>query len=336
VNGGPCEWNYVLNDGTGWSSIVKTLIPERTDFSYVVATFVNDSTLWVAGEALGGGGDDPWTYALGAGRVVLGHSISDFAIMPGDNLTAADIWFNKRTGLLHLLGDGRNNELTYYHRTLDGQWPAVAETLSVSGGAYRASRFIDTPDDALYLALTTPTGLKLKQLNKNTFHGKADIDSAHTFDIHSKVGFNITHAIFPERPEFQTTPVGAINFAYPGNDYEFAKYLKHLEIRRTWPVTPEALRTPRSSSLSPNIPNPFNPSTAIRFTVARTGFVSITIHDLTGRTVAELIARSLSAGDHSVVWNARDSRGRVMGSGMYLCRMSGPDGTSVRRITLAR
>jgi hypothetical protein len=336
VNGGPCEWNYTYNDGTGWSPVIKTLIPDYTDFSYVVATFVNDSTLWVAGEALGGGGGDPWTYALGSGRVMIGQPMDEFTILPGDNYTAADIWFNHRSGYLHVLGDGKGNELTYFNRTLGGEWPTIAETLSVSGGAYRASRFIDTPDDNLYLVLSTPSGLRLKQLNKNTFRSKADIDSARTFDIHASTGFSNTHAIFPERPEHQTTPVGAMNLVYPGNDYEFARYLKHLEIRRDWPTAAEAIPTPQSSSLSPNIPNPFNPSTAIRFTVARTGFVTITIHDLTGRTVAVLVARSLPAGNHGVIWNARDSRGRMLGSGMYICRMSGPDGTSVRRITLAR
>jgi hypothetical protein len=239
VNGGPCEWNYIHNDGAGWSPTIRTSIPGRTDFSYVVSTFADSNTLWVAGEALGGGGEEPWTYALGAGSVNIGQPMEDFQLLPGDNRCAADIWYNPDSGDLHLLGAGRDHTLTYY-RTRPGElWPEVADTLSIKGGAHRASRFLCTADGGLCLAIATPTGLKLKYLSKSALRTRLDIDAAPTLDIHANVGFNRTQAIFPERPEYQTAPVGEFHFAYPGNDYDHARFLQYLQIR---PIAPEGRR----------------------------------------------------------------------------------------------
>lgn len=61
---------------------------------------------------------------------------------------------------------------------------------------------------------------------------------------------------------------------------------------------------PSEFSLHPAYPNPFNPSTTISFALPTEQFVSIKITDIQGRQVAELLNSKLSAGEHSVQWNA--------------------------------
>jgi hypothetical protein len=69
-------------------------------------------------------------------------------------------------------------------------------------------------------------------------------------------------------------------------------------------------------------PNPFNPSTRIRFEVPGDGGqVQLTVYDLAGRLVRTLVDASLPQGIHAAVWDGRDATGREVGSGTYLARL---------------
>jgi hypothetical protein len=99
-------------------------------------------------------------------------------------------------------------------------------------------------------------------------------------------------------------------------------------------ITATAL--PQVYALQQNYPNPFNPSTTIPFLVPHSGNVRLTIYDLLGRRVADLMNGSISAGQHSVVWNGQDERGRDAASGTYIVRMSAEDFTASKTIRLMK
>lgn len=69
-------------------------------------------------------------------------------------------------------------------------------------------------------------------------------------------------------------------------------------------------------------PNPFNPSTTIRFTLAAAGSAQVAIYGLDGRRVRLLVEGDLAAGDHAVRWDGRDDAGRGVPSGAYLALAS--------------
>lgn len=80
--------------------------------------------------------------------------------------------------------------------------------------------------------------------------------------------------------------------------------------------------TPRSGVvLYPAHPNPFNPSTTIRYQIASRARVNLSIFDITGALVATLVDDEQPAGPHSVAWRAIDRRGHALASGVYLCRL---------------
>jgi hypothetical protein len=64
-------------------------------------------------------------------------------------------------------------------------------------------------------------------------------------------------------------------------------------------------------------PNPFNPHTTIRFGLARGARVTLRIFAVDGSLVRTLVDRSYDAGEHQVVWDGRDLRGREQASGAY-------------------
>jgi len=73
--------------------------------------------------------------------------------------------------------------------------------------------------------------------------------------------------------------------------------------------------------LLPNVPNPFNPMTEIRFELAAPQAVSLRIYDVTGRLVRELADGPLPTGPHTRVWQGRDDSGRPVPSGAYYVRL---------------
>lgn len=84
-------------------------------------------------------------------------------------------------------------------------------------------------------------------------------------------------------------------------------------------------------ALHQNYPNPFNPSTTIPFTLSRSSYVTLTVHDFLGRTVAQLLNGVVSAGEHSVDFN-----GSTFSSGIYFYRLRSGDRTAVKKFILAK
>ena len=93
---------------------------------------------------------------------------------------------------------------------------------------------------------------------------------------------------------------------------------------------------PPTYALFQNAPNPFNPSTDIRYQLPEAGRVRLVIYDLLGRTVRVLADDRREAGYHLISWDGRDETGRPVGSGIYLLRLEAGGLAQVRKMTLMR
>ncbi|MCB1182774.1 hypothetical protein KDM41_05025 [bacterium] len=105
-------------------------------------------------------------------------------------------------------------------------------------------------------------------------------------------------------------------------DYSYAIVTDGREWARSAAASVQVDGPPRlATQLLPNVPNPFNPSTRIDFTLARRGHVRVAVYDLTGRRVATLVDGERDAGPQDVVWTGRDDAGRQVASGAYAVRL---------------
>jgi hypothetical protein len=102
--------------------------------------------------------------------------------------------------------------------------------------------------------------------------------------------------------------------------------------------TTSAVGDDESVQLAPVIsPNPFGGQTTVRFNVARSGPVSVTVHDLRGRLIRTLMGDTrLEPGSRGVLWDGRDDGGRDMASGVYLCRIEADGQVSSKRMVLLK
>lgn len=88
---------------------------------------------------------------------------------------------------------------------------------------------------------------------------------------------------------------------------------------------------PNRFSLSQNFPNPFNPSTVIRYQVPVTSVVQLEVFDMLGRRVATLVNSQIPAGLHEIRMDARH-----LASGIYVYRLIANGQVYTRQMTLIK
>ncbi len=93
---------------------------------------------------------------------------------------------------------------------------------------------------------------------------------------------------------------------------------------------------PYAFSLAQNRPNPFNPTTVIEFSLARTTHVDISIYNILGQEVVTLVRGEMGAGPHQVRWDGSDANGDEVASGIYLYRIDTESFVATRKMALMR
>lgn len=94
---------------------------------------------------------------------------------------------------------------------------------------------------------------------------------------------------------------------------------------------PKEKKSSEALELVNNYPNPFNPTTTIAFNLAEATHVKIDIYNSTGQIVNTLLEKNLSAGNHSIEWNASD-----MASGIYFYKIQVEGMEAVKRVILLK
>lgn len=93
---------------------------------------------------------------------------------------------------------------------------------------------------------------------------------------------------------------------------------------------------PKPTTLYPNYPNPFNPTTTIAFYLAEAGRVTVSIYDVSGSRVRTLLDRQLAAGRHAELWDGANDAGSRVGSGVYYCRLSAGKTNLTKKLVIVR
>ena len=108
---------------------------------------------------------------------------------------------------------------------------------------------------------------------------------------------------------------------------------------------PEALKSaptlvgeakPSNFAILGNYPNPFNPSTAIEFSLGKAGSADISLYNVAGQKVRELLSGSMKAGVHTVVWNGRDNFGRTVSAGVYIAKLTMGSSVTAKSMMLVK
>jgi hypothetical protein len=94
---------------------------------------------------------------------------------------------------------------------------------------------------------------------------------------------------------------------------------------------------PLSFELEQNYPNPFNPTTTIPFALTQAAHVNLTVFNVLGQEVKQLINEEMEANSrHEIVWDATDNMGQRVSTGIYLYRLRIGDETKSRKMLLLK
>ena len=90
------------------------------------------------------------------------------------------------------------------------------------------------------------------------------------------------------------------------------------------------------TALGQNRPNPFNPETTIRYTLAERANVQLTVYDVAGRKVRTLVDESRAAGPHEAFWDGRSDNGQSVATGVYFYRLVTGNFSQTRKMVLLK
>ena len=148
---------------------------------------------------------------------------------------------------------------------------------------------------------------------------------------------------------YSSTPsLGADNSGYQGNSFVYGSgtwinmseaglnynLMIHAVVDTAWVVVGIDQRDnqiPTEFALAQNYPNPFNPTTNIDYSVPNSGPVNLTVYDMNGRVVSELVNKTQSAGNYRVTVD-----GSSIASGVYFYRLTSGTQSMTKKMTLVK
>ena len=93
---------------------------------------------------------------------------------------------------------------------------------------------------------------------------------------------------------------------------------------------------PSTFALYDNYPNPFNPITSFRYDLAEDGLVNITVYDILGNLVNNLVSTYQLSGYKSIQWNATNNKGELVSAGVYLYSIETKDFRQTKKMILLK
>ena len=94
--------------------------------------------------------------------------------------------------------------------------------------------------------------------------------------------------------------------------------------------------TPENFRLNQNFPNPFNPITTLNYNLSKNSFVDVTVYDLLGNKVNNLVNEIQSSGYQSIQWDATNSIGELVSAGVYLYKIQVGNHSRTKKMILLK
>jgi hypothetical protein len=202
----------------------------------------------------------------------------------------------------------------------------------VSNGITRVSGRVRTtanvPLDGVSLLATTAQGTVVA-------FGLTDATGAYALEAVPPGTINI----FVDREGY--VPVEQ-NVSVPANTFNMGNIDFNLAPSSPTSAGPVSPFTPVRFNLDQNYPNPFNPGTTIQFDLPEASMVRVSIFNLLGQEIVNLLSSDLSAGRHEIVWNARDAGNKPVATGLYFYRLTasphsgGKEFTQMKKMVLMK
>ena len=154
---------------------------------------------------------------------------------------------------------------------------------------------------------------------------------------------NDSTASIIDGPEMNFARIQPMAVNYNGSIYVFGgsdennqpvSTVEKLDVITSIPKTPSQIA--RGFKLENNYPNPFNPSTQISFTIAKTSHVSLDVYSILGEHVKNITSKVYDKGNYRVTWNGTNDFGIQVAGGIYIYKLSSDYFTESKKMILLK
>ncbi len=119
-----------------------------------------------------------------------------------------------------------------------------------------------------------------------------------------------------------------------GNDIFYNLKIQKVDMQ---PIgTDNPVNAPAAFKLNNNYPNPFNPETTISFSLPTKAKVELSVYNIKGQKVTNLVNETMPAGKHAVTWKGMNSANKPVSSGVYFYKMTANGKSQIRKMLLMK
>ncbi len=166
---------------------------------------------------------------------------------------------------------------------------------------------------------------------KSEFSSDLAVEAVNLYRAPGDGEFELIESAYDAHDQFEFTDRTVV----PGASYRYQLGVTDGEGEFRSPIVtvnmPEA-----GSALAQNTPNPFNPTTLIRYELSETEHVVLSVYDANGRLVRALVDEVRPLGKSEVVWDGRNEAGSSVGSGVYFYRLEAGKFSESRKMVLLK
>ncbi|MFC1552547.1 FlgD immunoglobulin-like domain containing protein [Candidatus Latescibacterota bacterium] len=245
--------------------------------------------------------------------------------------------------------DIEDNQSQFFRVPINGGEPEqISFPIHDGDGTGYQRRDFDISFDGKWIIYTDINENKLFEYSGST-GGRAYSTSRQTYHL---CAFNIasgeTYKLFPEPQDtnmYGQTPsfsADGTKFCYGLSDWNSRDtksphiYISDFDPDSFRKIVHVEEEHPGGYVLMENYPNPFNPTTTIEFTLPEAGFTELSVYNISGQKVRDLVSEEMTAGVHSAVWDGRDQQGNPVSSGVFISRLRTRDNVFSNRMILVK
>jgi hypothetical protein len=185
----------------------------------------------------------------------------------------------------------------------------------------------------IYYRKSTNGGTNWSVYTATTFSYHNNVDSF-SFSISPSVNNTMVEYYFAAQdialplPKMATLPAGGSGINPPGSTAPPTRFMFTVGFLNIDPISAEI---PKLFKLYNNYPNPFNPSTKLRFDIPKAGFTKLVVYDLLGRQSAVVLAQELKAGKYEIAFD-----GSALSSGVYFYKLVSGNFVDTKKMLLVK